>query len=348
MASVPASGPPGTPKTLLIDREHGHLRVHKGRILVEENGHPLMSLSVRSVTRILCVGNISPTPAAVSLLLREGIPLVFLSVKGRYKGTVEGPASRNTLVRFRQMSVCFGEGHRTAPAIATAIVRAKLGSMVRLLRSHKADPAVTADLLRLRDGLTAPLPPSVLRGIEGTASHLYFHGLGPLVRNPAFVFVGRNRRPPKDRLNAMLSYGYAILLSDVVGLLKAYGLDPAFGFYHEFRPGRPALGLDMMELCRHGFVDALVLALVNKGMVDEECFEHRGGGVFLNKRGRTRWMEAYEKMKVRTVATGKNGGPVKAWHRMEEKIGRLVGGLHKGDIEVTLFEEGADAGHPVI
>jgi CRISPR-associated protein Cas1 len=148
-----------------------------------------------------------------------------------------------------------------------------------------------------------------LLGVEGTAARLYFEAFGKLIKEPddaspqlSFDFDGRNRRPPRDPVNALLSLGYAMLTKDLAITLQAVGFDPFLGFYHQPHYGRPALALDLMEEFRPLIVDSVVLSAVNTGVVKASDFVRRGGAVSLTSAGRSKFLRAYERRMDEEIA----------------------------------------------
>ena len=183
--------------------------------------------------------------------------------------------------------------------VAQAVVEGKLRNMrtllMRLARRRKVDVGAVAHRLRRSiQQVGQATNAESLRGIEGAGTAAYFGALGSFFPEE-FAFKGRNRRPPKDPANALLSFGYALLGNSVEGAIYTAGLDPYLGFLHVVDYGRPSLALDLMEEFRPVLVDALVLDLVNHNRVQSEDFEARDGGVFLQGEGRKRLIAAYQK-----------------------------------------------------
>jgi CRISPR-associated protein Cas1 len=256
---------------------------------------------------IVIFGPIHLSPALIGAAAARGLTIALLDRQGRFEARIEGPVSGNVLLRRAQYRVA-----DAATEIVRSIVLGKLGNqravLMRALRDHgdtTAEPARLAlELAARRLGLImqkvefAPLSIDELRGAEGEAANLYFAVFDHLIRvdNPALRFGGRSRRPPRDAVNALLSFLYTLLTHECRSGLESVGLDPAVGFLHRDRPGRPSLALDLMEELRPIFADRLALSLLNRRQLAPEDFDQRdGGAVWLAETGRkivlTAWQE---------------------------------------------------------
>ncbi len=260
---------------------------------------------------VVLFGPIAITPAAMGACAAAGICLVLLDRIGRFQARVEGPVSGNVLLRRGQYLLS-----DSAPAdIARGFILGKIANqrsvLMRALRDHGAglEPAARqaledrtgrlAHLLRQADRLDLDL--DTLRGVEGEAASLYFAVFDHLIRNPdpAMRFTGRSRRPPLDAVNALLSFLYTLLTHDCRAAAESVGLDPAVGFLHRDRPGRPSLALDLMEELRPILADRLALSLINRRQLGPQDFETRdGGAVFLSEDGRRTVLAAWQERKA--------------------------------------------------
>ncbi|RMD63285.1 type I-C CRISPR-associated endonuclease Cas1, partial [Candidatus Parcubacteria bacterium] len=221
----------------------------------------------------------------------RGIGLTFLRPSGRFLARVTGPVRGNLLLRKRQYQVA--EDEAACLPVAIAFVLAKIANSRMVIERALRDHAMLVDTQALREVsafLKATLPAvrdadslETLRGLEGSAAKQYFRVFGKLVlrQKEAFPFQGRTRRPPRDNLNALLSFLYALLTNEVVSALESVGLDPQLGFFHAHRPGRPALALDMMEELRPVFADRLALTLINRRQIKGSGFVHKESGAVL-------------------------------------------------------------------
>lgn len=267
------------------------------RLQVRRREEVLAQVHLHDLEQVVLMGQIALSAPAMSTLLERGIDTVFLSTNGRYRGRLVGPARRNILLRQKQFKQYGEEAFRLG--VARAVVEGKLRNMrtliMRLARRRGMDVRTVAHLLRRCVQRVAQVTNAEsLRGIEGAGTAAYFGALGGFFPE-AFKFEGRNRRPPKDPANAMLSFGYALLGNSIEGAIYTAGLDPYLGFLHVVDYGRPSLALDLMEEFRPVLVDALVLDLVNHHRVQREDFEARDGGVFLQGDSRKQLIAAYQR-----------------------------------------------------
>ncbi len=269
-------------------------------ITVSLRGTTLAEVRLLDISQLVLCGGVMVTHAAIHLLCEAGVPIVHLSSSHWFYGITQGMTLRNAFDRAAQFSASADPAK--ALALARAFVIAKGRNQRTLLRRNGPSEAPVLQALRVAiDAIDdAPSIPALL-GAEGHIAALYFGAFASMLRPRsegdavgAFDFQGRNRRPPKDPVNAMLSFGYALLAKDATVALLAAGLDPWWGVYHRPRHGRPALALDLMEELRPLVVDSAVLSAVNTGAIDEGCFERSAAGCALNPRGRKAFLKAYE------------------------------------------------------
>ncbi len=249
---------------------------------------------------VALVGPVHLTYDALSACLEHGIGVAWLDAGGRLRGRLVPEAPRSADLRTRQ----FETFHDPAARLARArrVVEAKLANaagVLRAVRSNHPRPELAAGLAalrELRERAAACTCPASLLGVEGTGARAYFDALAV-----AFVadipFAGRQRRPPPDPANSLLSLGYTLLTGRLAGLLEARGLDSAWGFFHEARPGRPSLALDLLEELRHPVVDRFVLRACNLRIFTPRHFEpdaQRPGGVRLTRDGWRQFLPRWE------------------------------------------------------
>jgi CRISPR-associated protein Cas1 len=294
--------------TLYVTTPDTYLRLDNDTLRVEVNRETRLRVPLHHLSAVVCFGHINLSAPLMHLLAERGIALVLLDDNGRFKARLEGAVSGNVLLRQAQFQ-------RVAdPAftldMARASVAGKLKNTRQVLqrgaREAKAEDEANA-LARLADNLAASLRAlpgenslDGVRGIEGEAARRYFSGLNLLVRadqRAAFAMDGRTRRPPRDRLNALLSFLYAMWMNDCRSALEAAGLDPQVGFLHALRPGRASLALDLMEEFRP-WADRLALTLINRGQLKAHDFVLReGGAVALQPDARKAVVVAYQERK---------------------------------------------------
>jgi CRISPR-associated protein Cas1 len=239
----------------------------------------------------------------IQRLAREGVPIHYLTTGGRWLGAFYPNRNGHALRRLRQYELAIS-GHLTMP-VARALVVAKIRNSRRVLQRLAAnrDLAAEADQIEVCNSLLSMAHraaeaegPDNLRGCEGMAAALYFQRLA--VFFPAETpFKGRNRRPPRDAANALLSWTYTIVLGEIDGAVRTAGLDPCLGFLHEISYGRPSLALDLLESLRAPLCDMLVLRLLNHRLLRAEHFEFHSddGGTYLSEKGRKIFFPEYER-----------------------------------------------------
>lgn len=298
--------------TLYLTRDGIYLTKERETLMVRRAEETLMKVPIHTIDSILCFGSVSITPPVLGFCAERGVRVVYLSEYGRFLARIEGPRTGNIHLRRRQFE--FGREPSQCLQVAKSFVLGKLVNAKRVLARALADHpdrldqgAFEAALARYREArnqvLTCPNLDS-LRGIEGELAKRYFSLFDQMVlgQKPEFSFQHRNRRPPLDRINALLSFLYALLLADCRSALEGVGLDPAAGFYHQDRPGRPGLALDLMEEFRSPLADRLALSLVNLGQIRPGDFNvQASGAVWLGDEGRKKVITAYQERKTQTI-----------------------------------------------
>ncbi len=297
--------------TLYVTTEGAWLHKDGENLVMEVEGEVRARLPVHMLEHVVCLGRMMMSPALMGHCAVSGICVSFLSPSGRFLARVEGPVSGNVLLRREQY-------RRSDDAVgAAALVRNLLIGKVhnqravlgRALRDHadKLPDAARAgldDAQRQLGRITSRLlhEPTVdgLRGLEGEAAQRYFAVFNHLilVPVPALRFNGRSRRPPLDAVNALLSFLYTLLTHDCRGALESVGLDPAVGFLHRERPGRPSLALDLLEELRPVLADRLALSLINRQQLSECDFVlTHSGGVQIRDEARKTVLISYQERK---------------------------------------------------
>jgi CRISPR-associated protein Cas1 len=282
--------------TVYVTSEGAWLRKDGANLVVEVEGAERGRAPLHMLEGIVCFGRAGASPALMAAAAEAGIALSFLTPNGKFLARMEGPRTGNVLLRRRQ--------HRVAddPAAAIPIVRAIVSAKAanqrtvvrRALRDHGSSMEAAAKLAlesceahhshAIRRTLAAA-DIDALRGCEGDAAASYFAAFTHMVRagDGAFAFNGRSRRPPLDRINALLSFLYAMLGHDCRSALEANGFDPQVGFLHADRPGRASLALDLMEELRAVMADRLALSLINRRQIVASDFTIEDGGAVLLK-----------------------------------------------------------------
>lgn len=262
---------------------------------------PTVRAPVRSIESIVCFGNVTLSTAAMARCAEDGIDVSWLTSGGRFRFGLRAPTHGNVLLRMEQWRAAV-DGHRCLD-IAKVIVAAKLlNSRVILLDAAKDRPssnvalrAAADDLARFAQQTRSANDLDTVRGIEGIGAKRYFAEWSNLLSPEGFTFTGRIRRPPLDPVNALLSFGYALLRTRCVAAAEHVGLDPQVGFLHPVRPGRPSFALDLMEDLRAPFVDRLVLTLINRQQLTAKSFSVEPTGAWrLTDDGRATFLTAFD------------------------------------------------------
>jgi CRISP-associated protein Cas1 len=261
---------------LAVTEQGTRVRLEGEQLAITRGDDVLQRVRLAGVRELLLFGEVEVTTAALAALARRGIDLVYLSPWGYFRARLVGPHSAQAALRLAQYRRCQEESF--AAAVAAAMVGGKIAHQRQvLLRAQRRlrDEAVAVALGRLRllgEECARCANLERLRGLEGQAAALYFAHFGKLLLRPEMVFSGRSRRPPRDPVNACLSFGYTLLTNVVATEVLRCGLDPMLGLFHQPLHNRPSLALDLVEEFRP-FVDALVLRLVNRGQLSPDDFE---------------------------------------------------------------------------
>lgn len=298
--------------TLYITTEGAYVRVDHDTLKVEVEKETKLQVPLHHLGGIVCFGDVMLSPAAMARCAEDGRFVVLLDRNGRFKARVEGPVSGNVLLRCAQHAA-MSNAEQTL-TIARNIVAGKIQNarQVVLRGAREADDAADAASLKataeaLGNALgRLPLCEDLdtLRGIEGESARVYFGTFDRMVKEDRELFKlnGRNRRPPTDPVNALMSFLYALLMNDCVAAVESVGLDPQMGFLHALRPGRAALALDLMEELRSVVADRLALTLINRRQVAAKHFQARPGGtVHLEDEARKDVIVAYQKRKQEEI-----------------------------------------------
>jgi CRISPR-associated protein Cas1 len=294
--------------TLHVMTQGAYLHREGETVSVKIGDETRLRVPVHTLEGLVCWGQVSCSPPLFALCCEKGVGISFLSESGRFLARVHGPVSGNVLLRRQQYRLA------DEPAASLAVVRmmvtAKVAnSRVVLLRAAREvhDPELESQLREAASrlsaiGLDASRATSVdeARGHEGLAGQVYFSGFDAMIvgDREAFSFTARSRRPPLDSVNALLSFAYALLRHDVESALESVGLDPAVGFLHTDRPGRPSLALDLMEELRSVIADRLVLTLINRRQLKAADFVAQdGGGILLTEAARKTVVSVWQQRK---------------------------------------------------
>lgn len=307
------------------------------RLLVRIDDAVIAEARLAETSTVVLFGSAQVSTQVVQVLCERGIPLCYLSSGGWFYGCTHGLPAKNVDLRRRQ--------HRTAEdpsaclGLARRFVSAKIANQrTQLRRNHPEPGGDLLDALRgdARNALKAPGLESLL-GVEGTAARRYFGAFAGLIKGNGsgtvepFDFEGRNKRPPKDPVNALLSFGYAMLTREWTTALHVVGLDPYLGFFHQPRHGKPSLALDLMEEFRPLVVDSAVLTALNNGEVGPQHFVRALGSAGLTPEGRRAFVAAFERRLSQEITHPVFGYKV-SYRRVFEVQARLLGRFLTGEI----------------
>ncbi|MGQ0842082.1 CRISPR-associated endonuclease Cas4g/Cas1g [Actinokineospora sp.] len=273
--------------------------VRSGRLEVSKDKEKIASFRVLDVAQLAVFGRVQISTQALTECFARGIPVLWLSTGGWLQGFAVGQQTGYVELRRRQTAAHAQGG----AGLAQRMIAGKILNCRTLLRRNaRGDVNTTlATLKRLAEAARDCDNFSSLLGIEGTAARLYFGALPTMLAEPATAFaaefsqLGRNRRPPPDPVNALLSFCYSMLTKDLVAITLGVGLDPQLGIYHRSRHGRPALALDLAEEFRPLIADSVVIGLLNNGEITASDFIRRAGAVSLTADGRRTVLRAYER-----------------------------------------------------
>jgi CRISP-associated protein Cas1 len=302
--------------TLYVTTEGAWLKKDGANVVMEVDGDERARLPIHMLASVVCFGRVMLSPPLLGYCAESGVSVAYLSMHGRFLARVEGPVSGNVLLRREQYRVSYD--HARAAPIVRNVVAAKIHNQRAVLTRALRDYGNTfsdANRLELERSqkrlaiisrrLVVEDEVDVLRGLEGEAAQSYFGVFQHLVRvdDPAFKFGGRSRRPPLDAINAVLSFLYTLLTHDCRSALEAVGLDPAVGFLHRDRPGRPSLALDLIEELRAVLCDRLALSMINRKQLNKRDFRFLDNGACLmTEVSRKAILVAYQERKRDDIA----------------------------------------------
>jgi len=274
--------------TLYVSSQGSYLSKEGETVVVEREKQKVLKIPIHTISGIICFGNVLCSPFLLGFCAERDVAISFLSEHGRFLASVRGPVSGNVLLRRQQYRMADDE--QTTRGIAANVVSGKLANcrivLNRTIRDHsaKVDAGALKDASEKIGKIIERIPRATgtdeVRGLEGQAAAEYFRVFNHLIvdQKQDFIFTERSRRPPLDEVNALLSFMYTMLAHDIRSALETVGLDPAVGFLHRDRPGRPGLALDIMEEFRPVITDRLVLSLINRKQLEKKGFTKAASG----------------------------------------------------------------------
>jgi CRISPR-associated protein Cas1 len=259
--------------SLYVTRQGTYVHKERETIVIECERKKILQVPIHSIAGLFCFGNVLVSPALMGFCGEKGVNLAFFTEYGRFLGRLHGKQSGNVLLRRAQYHVDDESKLRIACAVIAAKINSSRGVLQRHQRNYGENALISAVINKLASSLRQiKSVPSLdkLRGVEGDAAANYFSVFQQLIKpelQADFSFNGRNRRPPRDPINALMSFVYSIVGQDISGALAGVGLDPQVGFLHADRPGRDSLAQDLLEEFRAWLCDRLVLSMINRKQV---------------------------------------------------------------------------------
>jgi len=332
---------------LYLHEPGSHVGKRSEHLVVRKDGIEIQRVPIAAIHQVVVFGNVQVSTQALESLAALDVAVVYLTGYGRFVAALQPAPAKNVQLRSNQYRL-FTDAHQSF-VLAKAAVRAKIANqrtlLMRCLRSRSvddesdigrgSDEPAARDMAELLYRLDRVADPAVLLGTEGQAAALYFSQLPRMLKAPTpgrdFDFKARNRRPPRDPVNALLSFAYALLLKDCFSALCTVGFDPYLGFYHAGRHGKPSLALDLMEEFRAIIADSVVLTLINTGSLTPKDFLVWREACQLTADGRKRFFQTYEQRKA-TIVTHPVFGYKMAYGRMIEVQARMLAAYVRGDV----------------
>jgi len=290
-------------------------------------------IPVKDVAHICLWGNVQITTQALLAATDCGITVTYLTGGGWLRAVTTPPLTKNVFLRRQQYIHC--DSPQSSLAVSRWIVSAKIANQRTLLRRNGSSKEILSEMTSLKKRSEQVDNPDSLRGMEGRAARLYWQSFPGLLKEKngaALEMNGRNRRPPEDPVNALLSYGYAMLLRDCLVSLHNAGMDPYYGVFHAVVPGRPALALDLMEAFRPLIVDSAVLRFINEGSLSTNDFIITAGACLLKPSARKKWIMAYER-RIDELVTHPLFGYRLSYRRLLSMEARLLGRYFVGETD---------------
>lgn len=297
--------------TLYVLTPESYLFCRNENICIRVNEEEKLAVPALTIDSIVCFGKMTVSTPLLEFCGERGISVVFVSPNGRFMGRFYGPVSGNVLIRKRQYE-SLGSDEFCVSFVKNLLLAKLRNSKLVLLRGArlcKSDDG-RSDLTegvehigKIAEELMTCKTVDSMRGMEGAAANVYFTRFDWLiVNNPGgFRFETRSRRPPRNEVNAALSFTYMLLTREIQSALETVGLDPAAGYLHALRPGRPSLALDILEELRAPLCDRFVASLFNRGQLSDKDFEKGEEAILLNERGRRTLLAAWQKRKQEEV-----------------------------------------------
>ncbi len=319
-------------RPLYVTEQGTRIGISKGRVTISQQKDILKEVRLIDVSQAAIYGNVQISSQAIRAMFERQIPVCWFSYGGWFQGIAHGLPSKYVDLRRRQVAIAAQAGL----PIAQKMVEGKIRNSRTFLRRNSRNDVkdILAQLKTAVDQISETERIESLLGIEGTAARLYFSGFSSMLKDSGlgvFDFNGRNRRPPRDPINCLLSFGYSLLTKDLTAVAIAVGFDPYLGVFHKPRFGRPALALDLAEEFRSLIVDSVVINVINNGEIKKNGFVIRAQGVALTQQGRRSFISAYERRLDQEVTHPIYGYRI-TYRRVLEVQARMLGAHLLGEI----------------
>lgn len=321
---------------VILNEQGSGLSKSGDELVIKKKGETLGSVRIMDVSHVCIYGNVQLTTQALSELLERNIPVLYFSYGGWFKGLSYGFVHKNIQQRMKQFSIALDRDQNLS--LAKQFIIGKVKNCRTMLRRNCTDDDVSSaldELNKMVKKIERTKDLDSLLGLEGNSARIYFGNFSKMIKKDLqkeFDFKSRNRRPPKDPVNALLSLCYSSLCKDMVTACISVGLDPLMGYYHRPRYGRPALALDLMEEFRPIISDSVVISVINNEEVSIDDFIFRGDACNLTDEGRKKYFRAYER-RLSTLVTHPLFGYQVSYRRIVELQARILTRFINGEIE---------------
>ena len=308
---------------LYVKEQGASIRKMNECIIVSKGSDTLLQMPAANLDNIAVIGNVQVTSQALYLLMAQGVNVNYFTRSGKYLGCTAAEVSKNVFLRLAQYDVYHNLENRLE--LARRIVDNKIQNQITLIHNYpfrNVEYQWRCDIEKMeehRKKLAKKQTSNEIMGVEGICSNIYFGAFGKMFRCD-FEFHGRNRRPPKDPINAMISLGYTFLTKEVSNALEAESFEMYLGFLHGIRYGRKSLALDMVEEFRQPVVDRLVIRLFNKRMITEYDFSMEEDQILLNEEGFKKFCKEFERW---MTDKSFSGNEISFRLRIKEQVSRL-------------------------
>ena len=321
-------------RPLYVTEQGATIGIRSGRVTVVKGSRELQAIRMLDVSQVSVYGNVQISSQMMRAAFSRQTPVCWFSYGGWFQGMAQGLPSKHVELRRRQVSIAAQAGLPIARRLVEGKIRNSRTFLRRNARNREEVNLVVSQLGVLAEQAAEAEAVESLLGIEGTAARLYFSRFSNVLRNDdlgTFDFEGRNRRPPRDPINCLLSFAYALLTKDLTATVWAVGFDPYLGVYHRPRFGRPALALDLAEEFRPLIAESVAVNSVNNGEMRRGAFTIRAQGVAMTQQGRQAFIKSYERRMDQEVTHPTYGYRI-TYRRVLEVQARMLGAYLLGEI----------------